>query len=75
LELHRLDSPFEQREQRPLVALVSGVLSRCEADVRRRPRKPLANGRIECSEELDPTDLLRSHHKLTRLPPERKEIR
>ena len=45
--LDDLDSAFEHREQRPLVAFVSRVLPRREADVGRPEREPLALTQID----------------------------
>ena len=44
-ELDHLDPPLEHAEQRPLVALVHGVLAGAERDVGRDTTEPLAVGR------------------------------
>ena len=60
--LDRLDSPFEQPEQRALAALVSRVLARDQADVGNGARKPLALRFAELSEDRDSSDLFGSDH-------------
>ena len=64
-ELDGLDTTIKEREQRPLVALISGVLTQGEADVRRRPvQEPLPSARIETRENRHLPDLVRRHHWL-----------
>ena len=61
-EPDHLDPTLEHAEQRPLVALVHGVLAGAERDVGRDATEPLAVGRLEIREHLEPPDLLRGHH-------------
>src|SRR5262249_26969100 len=61
-----LDSARQDAEQRPSVTLVDGELAGNERDVRRRPGKPVAFGRLEVREHSEPTDLLRCHHCFAR---------
>src|SRR5919204_2127372 len=43
---------------------MSGVLTRSEADVRRRPREPLASARVETRENCHLPNVVRRHHWL-----------
>ena len=66
-ELHHLDPTLEHAEERPLVPLVHRVLPGAERDVGRDTTEPLAVGRLEIREHLEPPDLLRGHHASCRL--------
>ena len=59
---HNLDPTLEHAEQRPLVPLVHRELAGAERDVGRNTTEPLAVGRLEGREHLEPPDLLRGHH-------------
>jgi hypothetical protein len=61
-ELDRLDATLEHGEERPLRTLGRRVLTRDEADVRRRTRETVPVLLPERSEGRDPGDLLCSHH-------------
>jgi hypothetical protein len=56
------DATREHPEERPVIALVRGVLPRLEADIGRGPREPLTGIGIKVREDLDRPDLLRGHH-------------
>ena len=60
--LDRLDAPIQQGEERRLLALVRGVLTRHEADIRRHPRQLFPLGLVERREQRDSADLLGRHH-------------
>ena len=61
-EPDRLDATLDQSEERSLVSFVSRVLPGAEADVGRDMTEPLAIGRTESREHLEPPDLLQGHH-------------
>jgi hypothetical protein len=61
-DLHRLDSPVEEREQRAVVALVRGIFPRGEAEIRGGARKGLARRLREIGENGNATDVVRGHH-------------
>ena len=69
-EPDRLDPTLQQAEQRPLVPLVNRVLARGERDVGRDTTEPLAIGRLERREHLEPPDLLRGHQAGSHRPVE-----
>ena len=56
----RLDLPLEHGEERPLVALVGGVLARAQVDVGCDAADVLAIGGVEAGEDADLPDLLRA---------------
>ena len=58
----RLDLSLEHGEERALVSLVGGELSRAQIDVGRRATHALAIGGVEAGEDADLPDLLRRHH-------------
>jgi hypothetical protein len=60
--LDRLDLSGEQAEERPLAALVGGVLARLEPDVGGSAGEPLALRERELREDRDPRDLVGGHH-------------
>ena len=61
-EPHHLDPTLEHAEERPLVPLVHREFAGAERDVGRNTTEPLAVGRLERREHLEPPDLLRGHH-------------
>jgi hypothetical protein len=57
-DLDHVDVPVEKPDQRRVVALVRGVLTRCKADVGRGTGEALARRRLEVGEDLDSANVV-----------------